>query len=81
MLYQAIKHLKTKSKLLGKFPSLVEAVQEIRATGAQFTGFSYIGGFPTFRDENGKTYSVQGSVQGLGIVCSIPDTELKAFSF
>jgi hypothetical protein len=52
MKYQAIKHLKTKTKLLGLFDSLKETENEIKKTGARFENLSYYGGFPTYKNQN-----------------------------
>lgn len=81
--YQVIKHLKTKSKCLGIFPSLEEAhkkVKSIMTGGVKYEGRSYVGGFPTFQDEFHYTYSIQGAVDmgGQLVVCSINDKELIA---
>lgn len=82
MKYRAIKHLKTygKSKVLGYFATLSEAVGAIKANGARFEGLSYIGSFPMYRNEK-YTFSIQGYVPmdlGGGVVCSIPQKELEA---
>ena len=78
MKYQALKHLKTKSKLLGLFSTIEEAREAIRTADprAKFTGFSYIGGFPYFHDtetQDARPYTIQGQVHG--IVCSIKKEE------
>lgn len=79
MKYQAIQHLKTKSKLLKMCDSLQEAKQVIMDKGAKYNGRSYIGDFPTFSD-NGKTFSIQGAVMfdtGNYIVCSLDNKEVE----
>ena len=81
MKYQAIKHLKTTSKVLGYMDTIEEAHALILKKGARFDGISYIGGFPTFRDDRGKVYSIQGFVPiglGDGVVCSLPQKEVEA---
>lgn len=84
MRYKAIKHLKTTSKELAITDSLASAHEVIKKAGGVFAGFSYMGGFPCFRDEKGKVYSIQGAVvmtEGRHVVCSIPEAELQAYSF
>lgn len=79
MKYQAIQHLKTKSKLLKMCETLQEAKQVIMEKGARYEGRSYIGGFPTFSQE-GKRFSIQGAVimgTGSHIVCSLPEKEVE----
>lgn len=72
MRYQAIKHLKTKSNVLGVFKTLHEASDTIKTQGGRFTGLSYFGGFPTFEDSRGFRYTIQGYSEAYGIVCSLP---------
>lgn len=82
MKYQALKHLKTKSKLLGMFDTIVEAREAIRLSDPQATrqGDSYIGGFPFYHDtttQDARPYTIQGSV-AVGdrhVVCSISDAD------
>ena len=81
MKYQAIKHNKTGSRGLGMFATLAEAVEVIRSKGASFHGISYFGGFPTWKGEDGKVYSVQGYAEQWGIVCSLPKDEVETFAF
>ena len=87
MKYQALKRLKTKSKLLKLCDSLKEAHEFMKSEGAKFHSFSYIGNFPIYEreKESGRSYySIQGAVMlntGEHIVCSLDDKELKAFNF
>jgi len=79
MKYQALQHLKTKSKLLKMCDTLQEAKNVIMAKGARYERLSYYGGFPTF-SLGSKTFSIQGAVMfdtGNHIVCSIPQKELE----
>jgi hypothetical protein len=79
MKYQAIQHLKTKSKLLKMCDTLQEAKQLIVGLGARYEGRSYVGGFPTF-SLNNKRFSIQGAYMlsdGNHIVCSLPDKEAE----
>jgi len=76
MKYQALKHLKTKAKVLKICDTIDEAKAIIKAEGAVFHDFSYMGGFPLFWKDGTQLYSIQGMVKGLGIVCSIPKDEL-----
>lgn len=80
--YQAIKNLKTKSKLLKMCDTLKEAHKVLKAEGANFHDYSYMGGFPIYKS-NTNHYSIQDVViLDIGhIVCSIDDKELKAFNF
>lgn len=86
MKYQAIKHNKTGTRLLGLFDTLHEAHERIRKEGGRYEGRSYIGGFPVFTDEKRRTYSIQGGVEfsisnGVTtnlVVCSLNDRELVA---
>lgn len=83
MKYQAIQHLKTKSKLLKICDTLQEANNEIMKKGARYEGRSYVGGFPTFSSPIGnKRYSIQGACllsNGNFIVCSLPNKEIEIF--
>jgi len=80
MKYQAIQHLKTKTKLLKMCETLQEAKQVIMEKGARYDGRSYLGGFPTF-SLNGKSFSIQGACffkDGKHIVCSLPEKEVES---
>lgn len=86
MKYQALKRLKTKTKLLKLCDTLQEAHEIIKAEGAIFDSFSYIGGFPVYakyttNDQRPTFYSIQGLAMPLGVVCSLPKEELSAFKF
>lgn len=82
MKYQALKRLKTKTKLLKLCDTLKEAHEVITADGGNFVGFNYMGGFPVYANSaTERTWSIQGQVEGLGIVCSINKDELQAFDF
>lgn len=70
MKYQAIQHLKTKSKLLGLFDSFAEARKAITDRGGVFQKFTYVGGFPLYENEKGQTFTVQGYALPWGVVCS-----------
>lgn len=79
MKYQALKRLKTKTKLLKMCDTLDEATAVILADDptAIFCGLSYIGQFPQYQGKH--TYNVQGSVQlanGQSVVCSLSKDEL-----
>jgi len=79
MQYQAIQHLKTKSKLLKMCDTLQEAKQILMDKGARYEGRSYVGGFPTF-SLNNKHFSIQGAFileNGNHIVCSLPNKEVE----
>lgn len=79
MNYQALQHLKTKSKLLKMCDSLQEAKQVIEEKGAIYQGRSYVGNFPTF-SAGSKRFSIQGSInmgKDWSIVCSLPESELE----
>ena len=80
MKYQALKGLRTKTKVLGVFNTLNEAHQAIRDAGGVFKCFSYIGGFPAYIDDKNYTYNIQGQAD-IGFVCSIPTDELSKFNF
>lgn len=80
MKYQALKHLKTKSKLLGIFPTIADAREAIRQADPRATrqGDSYMGGFPYYHDtatQDARPYTIQGMNENYGIVCSIPAEE------
>lgn len=77
MKYQTIKHLKTKAKLIALSESFTEAVAKIPAP-AVFRELTYIGGFPVFTSE-GHTYSIQGFVERLGVMCSLPEEDVKQY--
>ena len=87
MKYQALKKLKTKTKLIKMCDTLKEAHEVITSEGAKFHSFGYIGGFPIYEreKESGKYYyNIQGAMMldvGGHIVCSIDEKELKAFDF
>jgi len=84
MKYQALKKLKTKTKLLKLCDTLKEAHEVIKAEGAKFHSFSYIGGFPIYEREKelGRNYyNIQGLHEQLGIVLGISEEELLAFNF
>ena len=82
MKYQALKGLKTKTKILGIFNTLEEAHKAIIASGGVFKCFSYMGGFPAYIDDKNYHYNIQGMVEiGAGVVCSIPPEELNQFNF
>ena len=84
MKYQALKKLKTKTKLMKMCDSLQEAHETIKAEGAKFHSFSYIGGFPIYEreKESGKYYySIQGFIEGLNVLSSIDKEELNKFNF
>jgi hypothetical protein len=75
--YQAIQHLKTKTKLLGLYDTLKEAIGIIESRGGIFDGISYIGSFPIYKDPQSHIYSVQGFVEHWQLVCSLPDAEVE----
>lgn len=77
MKYQTIKHLKTKSKVLALSDSFAEAITAIPAPAA-FVELSYVGGFPVFTDAK-HYYSIQGQVEGLEIVCSLPEADTAPY--
>lgn len=82
MKYQALKRLKTKSKLLKLCDSLQEADEVIKKDGGIFREFSYIGGYPTYINAlNDKVYQIQGYHEKLGIVLGIDNDELSKFNF
>lgn len=81
MKYQVLKKLKTKNKLLKLCDTIEEAKEVLKQTGARFNGLSYIGNFPTFMDDKRTIYSIQGRVEGYGIVCSIPQKEVEQFTY
>ena len=80
MKYQALKGLKTKTKVLGIFDTLQEAHQVITMAGGIFQCFSYIGGWPAYSDNKNYHYNIQG-LADIGVVCSIPKQELDQFDF
>lgn len=76
MKYQAIKHNKRSSRVLGVFSTIQEAREAIRkvAPRAQHRGESYTGGFPYFHEtdkDGARPYTIQGYAEPWGIVCSI----------
>lgn len=82
MKYQALKRLKTKSKLIGLCDTLLEAHKLIRKDGGEFVEFAYIGGWPVYRNnDTGRVYNIQGLVEDLNIVCSLNKDELQKFNF
>lgn len=84
MKYQALKRLKTKTKLLKMCDTLQEAHALITAEGAKFHSFSYIGGFPIYESEkeSGRNYySIQGYVERMQVMCSLPKQEVEIFNF
>lgn len=82
MKYQALKQLKTKTKLLKLCDSLKEAHEVIKEDGGKFICFSYIGGFPAYRNEvYNRHYNIQGLVEGLNVMCSLNKEELSKFNF
>lgn len=78
MKYQAIKHNKTGSRALGMYATITEAHKAIQAKGGRFWAISYLGGFPTFKDDKNKIYSIQGYAEPWGVVCSVPQKEVEA---
>jgi hypothetical protein len=80
MKYQALKRLKTKSKLLKLCDTLKEAHETIKAEGASFDSFSYMGGFPIYQNEK-NYYSIQGLHEKFNCVLGIGKEELQAFNF
>jgi len=82
MKYQALKRLKTKSKLLKLCDTLQEAHETITADGGKFREFSYVGGFPAYVNEDtGKVYNIQGLHEGYNIVLGLDKEELSIFNF
>ena len=84
MKYQALKRLKTKTKLIKLCDTLQEAHDVIKAEGAKFHSFSYIGGFPIYEreKESGKYYyNIQGLHEQLNIVLGLNQKELSVFNF
>jgi len=81
MKYQVVKNNKTGARLLSLHSTLDEAHTALKQLGARFEGLSYYGGFPTFKDEKGKVYSIQGFVEGMNVVCSLPQKEIEAYTF
>jgi len=90
MKYQALKSLKTKTKLLKMCDTLQEAHDVItKQEGATFNCFSYVGGFPlymkyTTNNKNPIFYSIQGQFfldNGEHIVCSIDEKEKSQMNF
>ena len=51
MLYQVLKGMKTKTKCLKVCSSLEEAHQTLKNLGAKFIELSYVGQFPTYKDD------------------------------
>jgi len=84
MKYQALKQLKTKSKLLKMCDTLQEAHDIItKENNATFKEFSYRGCFPVYRNDK-HTFSIQGAYildVGGHIVCSLDKQELLNFNF
>jgi len=84
MKYQALKQLKTKSKLLKMCDTLQEAHDIItKENNATFKEFSYMGGFPVYRNDK-HTFSIQGACMldvGGHIVCGLDTKELTNFNF
>lgn len=68
--------------MLAVAENLPEATGFVKRLGVRYEGLSYIGGFPTFTDTKGKTYSVQGSVRvgDRDVVCSLPQKEAEGFA-
>lgn len=83
MKYVAVKHNKTGMRDLGSFSSIAEAHEAIttHAKGARFIERTYMGGFPLFSGKDGKTYSIQGEHETLGLPLSIDSAELTAAGF
>lgn len=83
MKYQAVKQLKTKTKLLRMCDTLAEADMLIRSHGGRYEGLSYIGSFPTYRDEQNRIYSIQGAVlfRDRSVICSLDQKELELYPF
>lgn len=79
MQYQLIKHNKTNSRTLGFYPTLERAKQVIAIKKLVFRELSYVGQFPTFSDEKGKTWSLQGRHEQLGIILGLPKGEAESF--
>lgn len=78
MKYQFIQHLKTKSKVLALYDTLADCKKFISDQQLTFISLNYIGNFPVFNGNN-KVYSIQGLVEGLNIVCSLPKGEAESF--
>ncbi len=84
MKYQALKRLKTKTKVLKICDTLEEAHETITSDGAKFHSFSYIGGFPIYEKEkeSGRSYyNIQGLHEELNIMLGLSREELSAFNF
>ena len=84
MKYQALKKLKTKTKVLKICDTLKEAHEVIIREGAKFHSFSYIGGFPIYEieKESGHSYyNIQGLHETLNIILGINKEELSQFDF
>jgi hypothetical protein len=77
MLYQTIKHLKTKSKVIALSKTMGEAVAAIPLP-ASFVELTYMGGFPIFNSGKG-VYSIQGQHEALGIVCSLSEADTAPY--
>jgi hypothetical protein len=80
MQYQIVKHNKTGSRTLGFYPSVADTKCAMSKLGLQFREVSYMGGFPVYADPKGKTHSVQGYAETVGVVCSLPDEDVKELS-
>lgn len=81
MKYQALKRLKTKTKVLKICDSLAEAHKIISEDGGKFVEFSYMGGFPVYLNEKNQAYNIQGLHEQLNIVLGIDKELLSAFNF
>lgn len=86
MKYQALKRLKTKTKVLKVCDTLKEAHEVIKNEGAIFDSFSYIGGFPiyakyTTTNKEPTFYNIQGLHEGYNIVLGLDDKEKLSFNF
>lgn len=80
MKYQIIQHNKSGTKLLGAYrETFSDALAYVRTLG-RYEGLSYVGSFPMFRNEKGRLYTIQGSVEiGVSrVVCSLDKKELEA---
>ena len=79
MKYQLIKHNRTGSKQVALLDTLKEAQEAVNGQGLRFVELSYIGGFPVFTDSKGKSWSVQGQVDNMQIVCSLHKDDALSF--
>lgn len=79
MKYQLIRHFKTVSRVLTVYDTLEDCHKFASQESVVFTGLNYIGNFPIFNDNRGWVYSIQGLVDGLNIVCSLPKGEAESF--